>query len=118
MSEVFNVPEAIRLASDEEVAEIAKTSLLTPMSSVYKFRNNKAVIRTAIEIDPVMFSPSAALRERAMFIWGLENMLRATGAREYFFNVAASDEDWQKAVEHWKAERTSAEPEYRYRKEL
>lgn len=117
---MFRFPDKIRLATEEEVHEIEKKSHLTQLSSVYKFRGSTAVVRMATEIDPVFFAENASVKERMMFIWGLEHMLRGSGAniQEYFFNVGATDDSWQKLVEHWGAEKTSLEPEYRYRKAL
>ena len=112
----FSLPEPIVLATPEEVAKIAKNSELTQFSSVYKFRKNLAVIRSVTELDPVYFNDNATIRERAMFIWGLENMMRGNGLQSYYFNVLADDESWQSAVKHWKAEQVSVAPELRFKK--
>lgn len=77
----------------------------------------RAVWRTSQELDPVYFNGASKAR-MYYFIWGMENLLRGAGATEYYFNVPASDTEYQGIVEHFGATRTSREPEYRYKVEL
>jgi hypothetical protein len=106
--------DKIRLATPEEVEKIAATSDLTPNSRVLAMRDSTAVWRIANEIDPVYFN-SASNSQKYLFIWGLENMLRGTGATEYYMNVSAEDAHYQGIIENFGAVRTSKEPEYRYK---
>lgn len=109
--------DKIRAATPEECELLAKTSDLTPMSRVLAMGDMRAVWRTCQELDPVYFNGASKAR-MYYFIWGLENLLRGAGATEYYFNVPASDKDYQQIVEHFGATRTSREPEYRYKIEL
>lgn len=73
-----------------------------------------AVWRVAHELDPVNYADAPDPR-KVKFIWGLENIMKGAGLTEFYFNVAASDEKYQKIAEHFGAVRTSREPEYRYK---
>lgn len=106
--------DKIRLATEQEVAEIAKGSDLTPMSKVLAMGDMRAVWRITNEIDPMFFG-NAADSKKYLFVWGLENVLRGTGATEFYFNVPVADNQYQKIVEHFGAIQTSKEPEYRYK---
>ena len=115
--------DKIRLATQEELASIRSRAEITPQSSVFAFGEGEkadlAVLRLAPELDPVFFAASTDNRRKSFFIWALENGLRMMGSvPHYYFNVAASDEPWQKVVENWGAERISPVPEYRYIKKL
>jgi len=106
--------DKIRLATEEEVAAIAVESDLTPSSRVLAMGDMRAVWRVTNEIDPMFFN-GAADSKKYLFVWGIENILRGTGASEFYFNVPATDDGYQKIVEHFGATRTSKEPEYRYK---
>lgn len=116
--------EKIRIATPEETEALAPHSDLTQGSVVWTFeapagkQPDHAVTRPIVELDPVFFSSDSGTSRRAAFIWAMENILRAQGAPEYYFNVAERDAEWRKAVEHWGAQPTSLEPEIRYRKNL
>lgn len=107
--------EGIKQATPEQVARIAADSDLTNGSLVVAFGDDTAVIRMAVELDPLHCESP---KRKAWFIWGLENWMRLNGVQEYYFNVAADDAEWQQAVEGWGAERTSLTPEFRYKKRL
>jgi len=106
--------EKIRLATPEEIEGIAKDSDLTPMSRVVVSGDIKAVWRVTNELDPVFFGESSN-QKRVLFFYGMENMLKGAGATEFYFNVPVTDEPYQKVLEHLGAQRTSKEPEYRYK---
>lgn len=110
--------EKIRLATEEEVQEIADQSNLTPMCRVLRLSEMTAVWRLSNEIDPLI--PNGASNQRWFkFMWGIENILKGAGVSEYFFNVPADDTRYHKAIEeHFGAERLSKQPDYRYRVNL
>ena len=112
----------IRPATSEEVEKLKKTSDLTPTSIVLAMDGENgtdfAVVRMVTELDPVYFAEGSSTARRALFIWGLENMLRFQGSGAYYFNVAVDDEPWQKAVTKWGAEQVSTGPEFRFKKVL
>lgn len=107
--------DKIRIATEEEVAKIAENSDLTPNSRVLAMGENLAVWRIANEIDPVYFAPDGSNSSKYMFIWGLENILRGSGATEFYFNVPVEDDKYRAIVEHFGATPTSVVPEMRYK---
>lgn len=108
------VLEKIRLATPEEIEEIAPSADLTPMCRVMKMGEMTAVWRVANELDPVFYADAPDPR-KVKFIWGIENIMKGAGLTEFYFNVPVGDEKYQKIVEHFGAQRTSKEPEYRYK---
>lgn len=107
--------EKIRTATPEEVLAIKETSDLTPMSQVLAMGDSKAVWRIANELDPFHFGPATSNAQKYLFLWGLQNLLRGSGATEVYFNVAVANEQFRQVVEHLGAEPTSKEPELRYK---
>lgn len=73
-----------------------------------------AVWRATNEIDPVFFN-GASNQQKLQFFFGIDSMLKGAGATEFYFNVPVADEAYQKVLDHLGAERTSKEPEYRYK---
>jgi hypothetical protein len=115
--------DVIRIANSAEVEAIKDRSELTPTCSVYAFgpegHADIAAFKMTPELDPVIFQEASDGRRRYMFVWALENGLRMSGLVPfYYFNVRASDKDWQRVVEHHGAENVSPEPFLRYRKRL
>ena len=115
--------EPIRPASPEEIESIKKHADLTANSSVLVFENKSgepdiAVIRYAVEMDPVFFGKDTSNRRKAAFIWGLQNILRNMGIREYYFMCDPANTEWIKTVKEWGAEETTEQPELRFRKNL
>ena len=110
--------EPIRVATKEEVKRVAESADLTPTSSVLAFGNDIAVVRSCMELDPVMFDPRSNNARKLLFVWGLENILRANGVTEYYFNIDLKDVAWQRVVEKHGAEQQSQTPEIRYKKLL
>lgn len=110
--------DKIRLATQEEIREIEKGANLTPHCSVWKMGEITGVWRTAHELDPVIRN-GASDRKLWMFLWGMENLLRGSGATEYFYQVPVEDKTYQQAVEeHLGGQRLSKQPDYRYRVNL
>jgi len=106
----------IRRATEEEVKQIAESSDLTPASTVWVWDSDKAVIRTAVEVDPVHFAEGSGKQRKALFFWGLMNMLRASGVPEIYFNIdAEGTEDYQAVLEKLGAQKTTAKPQFRYK---
>lgn len=109
--------EKIRLATEEEVKEIATESNLTPMSRVLAMGEMRAVWKVTHELDPVFFNGAPKPR-MYKFLWGIENILKGAGLTEYFFNVPADDVDYHKVLEHLGAERQSKQPDFRFKVNL
>jgi hypothetical protein len=109
--------DKIRLATTEEIQSIEADSNLTPMSRVLKMGEMTAVWRVANEIDPVHVN-GAPIQKLYKFLWGMENILRGSGATEYYFNVPADDTQYHKVLEQLGAERLSKQPDYRFRVNL
>ena len=107
--------EPIRLATPEEVAQIALKADLTPGALVVKCGEDWAVIRTVVEIDPLMCENRF---KRHRMVEQLETHLRLLGVQTYYFNVDAADEQWQRVLKAWGAEPISPYPEIRFRKNL
>ena len=114
--------EGLRLATQEEVETIKKKANLTENSTVVAYPSKEgtdfAVLRTVLEVDPVIFAKPEDTRRNALFVWALENHMRLSGVLEYYFNVLCKDETWIKNVEKWGAEATSTGPELRFKKRL
>lgn len=115
--------DKIRLASQEEIESIRAEADLTPRSSVYAMESKSgapdlAVVRQCVEIDPLVRAEGSSLSRAAAFIWGLETILRSIGATEYYANIHATDEEWQRNLVKWGMSPTSTAPEIRLKKLL
>lgn len=108
----------IRLATLEEVEAIASKSDLTPASRVLAFEDNRAVVRVATEVDPFIADPKSPKYKRALFLWGIENLLRFQGNTEYYFNIREEDKEFQEVVKDFGAQQVSLGPELRFKKVL
>jgi hypothetical protein len=109
--------EKIRLATPEEVAEIEHNSNLTAMSKVLVMGDMRAVWRVAHELDPVHFN-GAPTTKMYKFLWGIENIMRGAGCTEYFYNTPADDPAYHRILEELGAQRTSKQPDYRWKVNL
>lgn len=116
---------AIRLATPEEIKEIAPISDLTPNTAVWAFPNNDpekkpdfAVIRQCWEIDPMIFAEGTSDQRKVLFAWGAFNVLRSMGVPEIYFNIGTSMEQYIKIIEKMGAERTTTEPQFRFKKAI
>ena len=110
--------DPIRSATIEEIKTIEDEADLTGQSGVLRFGNDMAVIRSCTEIDPVFFDSESSYSRKLMFIWGIENILRANGLTEYYFNISPEDKAWKQTVEKYGAKPQSLQPEIRYKKLL
>lgn len=114
----------LRTATAEELTQLAPTSDLTGTSSVWVWPNgdkppDSAVIRECTEIDPIHFGPESSAHRKALFGWVMFNMLKLAGKREVYFDVnATGQEDWIAILEKMGAQKTTAEPQYRFKLEL
>lgn len=111
--------EAIKYATKEQVDAIYKESNITNATSVFAYKDATAVVRPVVELDPIHFGTLSA-KERILFIWGLENILRANGVQEFYFNIQDTPEnvEWTQTAKHLGAEAVSIGPEIRYKKRL
>lgn len=109
---------AIRPATPEEIEAIKDKADLTPLARVVAFEKNLAVLKPTLEVDPVMFDPEAPRHKRALFLWGLEQVLRFQGSSEYYFNVSTENKEFIEDVLAMGCVNTSPTPEYRFRKNL
>lgn len=108
----------LRLATNEEVEKIKADADVDVGCSVIALDDNFAVLRACHEIDPFIMAENVTDRQKAAFIWGIENCLRFTGVPFYYFNVPVSDEKYIEVVKSWGAQQTSREPEFRFKKLL
>lgn len=108
----------IRPATPEEIASICKTSDLTPLARIVAFEKNLAVIKPTIEVDPLIVDPLSPPHKRALFLWGIEQILRFQGNTEYYFNVSTDNKEFIADVIKMGCENTSPTPEYRFKKVL
>jgi hypothetical protein len=108
----------IRPATEQEIEAIKDKADLTPLARVLAFENNLAVIKPTIEVDPVNFDPEAPRHKRALFLWGLEQVLRYQGNSEYYFNVSTENKEFIEDVIKMGCINTSPTPEFRFRKNL
>lgn len=115
--------ERLRLATQEEI-EALKDKLgdidgtTQPLALTTQAGNPVAIIRAAVEMDPVLFPEDFPDRLKAVFVRDIETHLAAKGVPYYFFNVAADDEKWQSVIKNWGAEAVSPVPEIRFKKVL
>src|ERR1700752_1369787 len=96
--------EKIRLATEDEVKEIAAESNLNSMSRVLAMGEMRGVWKVVNELDPVFLNGANPARFYK-FIWGIENIMRGAGVDAYHFNVAADDENYHKIIEEFGGER-------------
>ena len=91
--------ERLRLATETEIETIKEGSDLDPTCVVLALNTQAgtplAVVRMAIEVDPVHFPVDFPDRLKATFLRDIETYLSAKGVANYFFNVDANDEAWQ-----------------------
>jgi hypothetical protein len=114
--------EPIRLAKPEEIEKLKEKADIdvgcTVLALDGKNGTDFAVMRTITEVDPIFFDNSTPDSRKALFVWGIENMLRMVNLPFYYFNVAVDEAAWRSVVEKWGAEQTSLAPEIRYKKLL
>jgi hypothetical protein len=113
----------IREATKEEIESIKANSHFTPDTGVYAMDGSKggphlAVVRMILAMDPVFFAKDTNTVERSKFVQLMEAVMFGAGLPQYYFNVEASDEHWQKVVESWGAIKVSGVPEFQYKRNL
>jgi len=111
----------IRVATKEEVEGIAAYSdcqgcMVLALDT--KEGTAFAVVRTCVEVDPVIYPEGYQPRLMAMFQRDVETVLAAQGATKYYFNVHATNEKMLHVAETLGAIKQSTEPEYRFVKVL
>lgn len=110
--------DPIVLATPEQVERIKKEADLNASAIVYAMGEDLIVFKHQLLLDPVFFEEDSSPSRRLMLIWGMENILRSTGADAYYFNIRAEDEKWKHVSETHGAEQISQGPEYRMKKLL
>jgi hypothetical protein len=109
----------IRLATPEEIEAIKMKSDLDDSCIVLALSTQQgvptAVVRTAVEVDPVIYPEGLHDRMKAMFQRDIETVLEARGVKKYYFNVHVSNTAMLEVAKTLGAEQMSTEPEYRFR---
>ena len=111
----------IRLATPEEIEQIKDHADLTPSTRVWAWPNPKgqpdlAVIRNCMEIDPMFFAETSGNQRKALFGWGLFNVIRANGVPEIYCQVDAEGyEDYIEILKKMGAQATTTKPQYRFK---
>lgn len=113
----------VRLATEAEVDSIKETTdLENDTCLVYALDTQKgtpiAVRRLCVEIDPLVSPPDFGIKLKSLFIRDLETILWGQGVRSYYFNIDATDLEWQDYVKHWGAEQVSGIPMLRFKRTL
>lgn len=112
----------LREATQEEIDKIRGTSDLDAGSIVLALDTAQgvglAVVRTAIEVDPVYFPDTWNTKLKTFFVRDIETFLSAKGVNAYYFNVSADAEEWIEHVKHWGAEQVSPGKELRFKQIL
>jgi hypothetical protein len=109
----------IRPATLEEIEAIRTKSDLDDSCFVLALNTQQgvptAVVRTAVEVDPVHYPEGLHDRMKAMFQRDIETVLVAKGVAKYYFNVHVSNQAMLDVAKTLGAEQISTEPEYRFR---
>lgn len=77
-----------------------------------------AVIRTAVEVDPVLYPEKIPFKTKLLFQRDIETVLAAQGVQQYFCNVHVTNEKMISVLNTFGATQASTEPEYRFMKVL
>jgi hypothetical protein len=109
----------IRLANLEEIESLKQHTDLDESCMVLALTTQQgsptAVVRTVVEVDPVVYPEGLHDRMKAMFQRDIETVLAAKGVKEYYFNVSVDNEDMLKVTETLGAFQISKTPELRFR---
>jgi hypothetical protein len=112
----------IRVATPEEVKSIAEFSDCQVGASVLALDTPEgtafAVVRTVVEVDPVIYPEKLSSRMKAVFQRDIETVLAAQGILKYYFNVHVSNEQMLEVLKNFGAVQQSTEPELRFFKVL
>jgi hypothetical protein len=114
--------DRLRVATEPEIEQIRSRADLDPTCVVLALNTQAgvplAVVRLAVEVDPVVFPEGFPDRLKAVFQRDIETYLAAKGVAHYYFNIDAVDETWQTVAKTWGAEQVSVVPEIRFKKAL
>jgi hypothetical protein len=112
----------IRLATAEEVESIkavGDTEGAMVLALTTEHGVPLAVVRTVVEVDPVVYPPDLHNRLKLMFQRDIETVLAAKGVAKYYFNVHASNTNMlEVGIKNLGAVQVSTEPEFRFVKAL
>jgi hypothetical protein len=112
----------IRVATPEEVKGIAEHSDLGPGCTVLALDTPEgvafAVVRTVVEVDPVLYPEKMSARMKAIFQRDVETVLAAQGVQAYYFNIKADNEGMLAVANTLGAAAMSVGPEIRFKKVL
>lgn len=114
--------QRIRLAKQEEIDKIKEFSDLNG-GVVFALDTPEgpalAVIRTAVEVDPVIYPEGMSSKMKLIFQRDIETVLSAQGAASYYYNIHTDNQEAIHVAEHsFGAVRTSTAPEFRFKKVL
>lgn len=112
----------VRIATPAEIEKIRAQADLEMPCQVLALDHTAdqaslAVVRQAIELDPVFFGQANNM-QKARFIYALEERLMGAGIGVYYFNVAESNKEWQDTIRSWGAEQVSPGAELRFKRLL
>jgi len=114
--------ERLRLATPEEVEKIKAVANLDETSIVLALTTQAgvplAVVRTVVEVDPVVHPEGMSPRLKAIFQRDIETFLSAKGIPSYFFNVHTDNTEMLSVAETLGGFRQSTAPEFRYQVKL
>jgi len=109
----------VRLATKEEIESIKPVSDLdlgcTVMALNSQVGTGLAVRRICNEIDPLVAPEAWSTRLKSIFVRDLEHIMLGQGVTHYYFNVDATDKEWQEVVKSWGAEQVSQVPMLRFK---
>jgi ActR/RegA family two-component response regulator len=114
--------ERLRLATEAEVEAIKEGADLDASCQVVALTTQAgtptAVIRLAVEVDPINLPAEFPDRLKAVFVRDIETHIASKGVTKYYFNIAADDLQWQEIAKTWGAVQVSHSPELRFVKVL
>jgi hypothetical protein len=112
----------LRAATPDEVESIKLTSDLDAGCLVLALDTQSgtalAVVRTAVEVDPLYSPEGFTTKQKAFFMRDVETFLAAKGVSNYYFNIDADATEWQENLKKWGSSQVSVRPELRFKKVL
>jgi hypothetical protein len=110
--------DIIRLATEPEITPIAADYDITPLTTCITFGGKDfAIVRNCNELD-MRFGDDTGDKRKLLFLMNMETAMRLQGMKEMYFNLPASDQNYQAVMKHWGAEPISTEPMIRFKKVL
>ena len=102
----------LRMATDEEREQVKQISPISDDAMVFADDlGNIAAINKVVEIEPIV--KGSGKKGFAEFVASLELLLAQTSIPEYYFSVAADNEQFLIAAEKWGADKVFEAPVYR-----